>query len=374
MWKLVHSHESLLTAALITEKQRQRFEAVSPRMAEPYALDEKFNPTKSKYPTSFSTSAGLISSVLDMAKYDIAIDRNRFLTKETQQLAFTPTISTKGEKLPYGLGWFTQDYRGLRLIWHYGYWTCNSSLILKVPERNLTFIAMANTDNLSRPTDLGSGDVTGSPVGLAFLKSFIFPEIMREPVPEIDWESTAAQLQDRLRSAEGKPYADLYKKELLVRARMYASVGKSGESARLFKAYSATYSRGLPDELAKKRAIAEILRVADDADQVVEFSLTREQSLRIFAIGEGQGAEIYDYGWIESAETGKIVWQMQARETAHAGGAGKNRMADVVIALPAGRYKLRYKSDDSHSFDRWNSAPPDINFWGIALYAVDDRS
>jgi hypothetical protein len=233
---------------------------------------------------------------------------------------------------------------------------------------------MANTDNLSRPTDLGAGDVTSSPVGLAFLKIFILPEMLREPAPELDWEAGAAQLQDRLRLAEGKPYADLYKKELLVRARMYASVGKMGDSSRLFKAYGATYSKGLPDELAKKRALAEIIRVADGADQTVEFSLPRSQSLRIFAIGEGLGDEIYDYGWIESADTGKAVWKMQTRETTHAGGAGKNRKADVVITLPAGRYRLRYKSDDSHSFDSWNSLPPDINFWGIALYAAGDRS
>jgi hypothetical protein len=134
------------------------------------------------------------------------------------------------------------------------------------------------------------------------------------------------------------------------------------------------YSRSLPDDLARKPPIAEILRVADDADQTVEFTLAREQSVRVFAIGEGQAGEVFDYGWIENAETGKAVWQMQMRDTTHAGGAGKNRKVDLVITLPAGRYKLRYKSDDSHSFDRWNALPPDINFWGIALYAAGDRS
>lgn len=373
-WKVVHSHESPLTVPLITEKHRQRFDAVARILAQPYALDEKFNVTKSKYPPRFSTSAGLISSVLDMAKYDIAIDQNRFLTKETQQLAFTPMTSTKGEKLPYGLGWFTQNYKGVRLIWHYGYWTCNSSLILKVPERNLTFIAMANTDNLSRPTDLGAGDVTSSPVGLAFLKTFILPEIFREPMPEIDWEAPAAEIQQRLKLLAVKPYEDVYKKELLVQSRIYASVGKSSESARLFKAFGALYSKGLPDDLTKKPVIAEIVRITDNADRTVEFNLTRSQSIRVFALGEGQGNEMFDYGWVESAETGKVVWQMQGRETTHAGGAGKNRKTDVVITLAAGKYRLRYKSDDSHSFDRWNALPPDINFWGIALYAIDDRS
>jgi hypothetical protein len=43
-------------------------------------------------------------------------------------------------------------------------------------------------------------------------------------------------------------------------------------------------------------------------------------------------------------------------------------MIDEVITLPAGNYKLRYKTDDSHAFDHWNSLPPDVNFWGIAIF------
>src|SRR4030095_4860866 len=88
-WKLLHAHESALAGTLVTAKQQQRFDAVSRSLAQPYALDDKSNIVKSKYPTFFGVSAGLISSVLDMAKYDIAIDQNRFLRKETQQLAFT---------------------------------------------------------------------------------------------------------------------------------------------------------------------------------------------------------------------------------------------------------------------------------------------
>jgi len=46
----------------------------------------------------------------------------------------------------------------------------------------------------------------------------------------------------------------------------------------------------------------------------------------------------------------------------------KNRLIDARITLPAGNYRLRYKTDDSHSFDNWNAFPPSINFWGIAVY------
>jgi len=367
-WKLVHSHQSAMNRAMITEKHQQRFDVVAKTLAQPYALDREFKPTKISYPQGFSTSAGLMSTVLDMAKYDIAIDQNRFLTKETQQLAFTPSRSTKGEALPYGLGWFTQDYKGTKLLWHYGYWTGNSSFILKVPERNMTFIIMANSDNLSRPTDLGSGDALSSPVGMAFLKTFIFPEKFGETIPEINWNAPASELKNQLKLLAGKPYADLYNKDLVSKLRIHQSVGRAADATQLMKTYGEIFSKPMPEDLVKSPVIAQIVQVLDNEDKSVAFSLSSSQEVRIFAIGEGQAGQMYDYGWIENTDKGLPVWEMQEPKTTHAGGAGKNRKVDVVITLPAGNYKLRYKTDDSHAFDHWNSLPPDINFWGIAVY------
>jgi CubicO group peptidase (beta-lactamase class C family) len=368
IWKLVHAHQSAMNRGLITEKHQQRFDTIVKTLAQPYALDREFKTTKISYPQGFSTSAGLMSTVLDMAKYDIAIDQNKFLTKETQQLAFTPAMSTKGEALPYGLGWFTTNYQGTKLLWHYGYWTGNSSFILKVPERNITFIIMANSDNLSRPTDLGSGDALSSPVGMAFLKTFIFPEKFGEIVPEISWNAPASELKNQLKLLAGKPYADLYSKDLVSKYRINQSVGRATEAAQLMKMYGELFSKPMPEELAKLPLIAQIVQVLDNEDKSVAFSLPSSQEVRIFAIGEGQGGQMFDYGWIENTDKGLPVWEMQEPKTTHAGGAGKNRKVDLVITLPAGNYKLRYKSDDSHAFDHWNSLPPDINFWGIAIY------
>jgi CubicO group peptidase (beta-lactamase class C family) len=366
-WKLVHAHTSPLGTAIITEKQQQRFDTVSKILAQPYALDRESKITKIKYPQSFSVSAGLISTVLDMAKYDIAIDQNKFITKETQQLAFTPAVSTKGETLPYGLGWFTTNYKGTKLLWHYGYWTGNSSFILKVPEQNITFIIMANSDNLSRPTDLGAGNALSSPVGMAFLKTFIFPEKFGESIPEISWNAPATELKSQLNAIKAKPYADIYRTDLVTKVRVYQSVGRAIEVTPLMKMYGEIYSKPMPDELLKLPVIAEIVQVLDNEDKSVVFSLAKSQDVRIFAIGEGQPGQMFDYGWIED-DKGSRVWEMQEPKTAHAGGAGKNRIIDAVITLPAGNYKLRYKSDDSHAFDHWNALPPDINFWGIAVY------
>ena len=367
VWKLVHAHQSPLGGAVITEKHQQRFDNVVKTLAQPYALNREFKITKITYPQSFSTAAGLISTVLDMAKYDIAIDQNKFLTKETQQLAFTPAVSTKGESLPYGLGWFTQNYKGTKMLWHYGYWTGNSSFILKVPEQNITFIIMANSDNLSRPTDLGAGNALSSKVSMAFLRTFIFPDKFGESIPEINWDAPVADLKTQLNAIAGKPYADIYRTEIATQFRINASVGRQTDAARLMKMYGTLFSQPLPADLVKLPVIAEIVQVLNNEDKTVEFSLPSSQAVRIFAIGEGQSGKMADYGWIED-DQGSRVWEMQAPKTLHAGGAIKNRKIDAQITLPAGKYKLRYKSDDSHAFDNWNSLPPDFNFWGITVY------
>jgi CubicO group peptidase (beta-lactamase class C family) len=126
------------------------------------------------YPTHFGTAAGLIASVEDMARYSIAIDEGRFLEAETWEEVFTAAVSNSGETLPYGIGWFIQEYEGQRLQWHYGWWTGNSSLIVRAPDRGLTFVVVANTDGLSSTYRLGGdNNALRSAFGRIFVESFV---------------------------------------------------------------------------------------------------------------------------------------------------------------------------------------------------------
>jgi len=140
-------------------------------LAQGYSSDGR---TPIAYPNYFGTAAGLMASALDVAQYSIAIDANRFLTAETQARVFTPAVSTQGGTLPYGLGWFVQSYQGVRLQWHYGLWIGNSSLIIRVPERQLAFVLLANSERLSAGTSLGAGELLSSPFAKAFLDGFVF--------------------------------------------------------------------------------------------------------------------------------------------------------------------------------------------------------
>jgi CubicO group peptidase (beta-lactamase class C family) len=126
------------------------------------------------HPSYFGTAAGLVASARDMAAFSLAIDQGMFLDPQTWEAVFTPAVANGGQTLPYGLGWFIHYHEGIKLEWHYGHWTTNSSLIVRAPEKGLTFVVLANTPELSARYGLGgSSDVLQSDVARLFVESFV---------------------------------------------------------------------------------------------------------------------------------------------------------------------------------------------------------
>ena len=125
---------------------------------------------------------------------------------------------------------------------------------------------------------------------------------------------------------------------------------------------------GTYEERDSPSALASIVRVGNDERRRKEFSLSRESDVHIYAVGEGRSGEMFDYGWIEDANTGKTMWEMKYRKTEHAGGAEKNRLFEGTMTLPAGRYIVFFETDGTHAYDEWNDSPPDDpDSWGITL-------
>lgn len=150
-----------------------RYRAVLDRLATPYRTTAGAAP--SDVPASGATAAtGLVSTVRDLARFDAALDDAVLLRPETLGLAWSNGTAGNGTLLPSGLGWFVQTYQGERLVWHFGLWPdAFSSLILKVPDRSLTLILLANSDGLSAPFSLDGGDVTASLFARVFLRLFL---------------------------------------------------------------------------------------------------------------------------------------------------------------------------------------------------------
>jgi CubicO group peptidase (beta-lactamase class C family) len=115
--------------------------------------------------------AGVVSTVGDLARFDIALDRGA-IVKDPAKL-FLPPRRPNGQPSVYAYGWYVQEYQGERLYWHAG-WDEEagfSALYLKVPDRGLTFIVLANGAGLWWNNPLDNAEVERSPFARAFLET-----------------------------------------------------------------------------------------------------------------------------------------------------------------------------------------------------------
>jgi hypothetical protein len=125
-------------------------------------------------------------------------------------------------------------------------------------------------------------------------------------------------------------------------------------------------------EYKNENLIAEIVRVRDHKEIDKRFKLDDDTSIRIISIGEGDRSGMYDYAYIEN-DRGKVVWEMTYRKTEHAGGAKKNRLFNDTIMLEKGTYYVYYHTDGSHSYNDWNSSPPDNpEMYGVTILFEKD--
>jgi CubicO group peptidase (beta-lactamase class C family) len=149
----------------------ERYQRVLERMAVPYRVDRRNRTTRTEMPVDgINAATGLVSTVRDLARFDRALD-STLLLESTRALAWTNVTASDFSSLPTGLGWFVQNYRGVRVVWQFGVIpNAYSSLILKVPSRRLTVILLANSDGLSAPFQLHAGDVTRSAFASLFLR------------------------------------------------------------------------------------------------------------------------------------------------------------------------------------------------------------
>jgi CubicO group peptidase (beta-lactamase class C family) len=148
-----------------------RYREVLGRLATPYSVNAQLLPTRSQYNvTTLGAAGGLISSVLDFAKFDIAVRTHVFFGADMLASAWKNPVNSNGQLLPHGMGWFVQTYNGEPVVWQYGIDpNASSSLVLTLPNRNVTLILLANSDGLAKPASLSAGDVTVSPFARVFL-------------------------------------------------------------------------------------------------------------------------------------------------------------------------------------------------------------
>ncbi len=153
-----------------------RYIRVLDRVAVPYRTEGRTRAVRAEAPPAegMNAASGLITTVRDLAEFEKGLDSSLLLLDETRQNAWTAAAGANGTTLPTGLGWFVTRYHDEPVVWQYGILpNAYSSMIIRLPNRHVTLILLANSDGLVAPFELSSGDITRSLFATLFFRLFI---------------------------------------------------------------------------------------------------------------------------------------------------------------------------------------------------------
>jgi CubicO group peptidase (beta-lactamase class C family) len=92
------------------------------------------------------TEGALISSVLDMARWDVALRNGAVVSDEFLEEMWTPVVLNDGSEYPYGLGWALRTVNGQASVSHGGGLPGFITYILRMVDSGLTVITLTNCD------------------------------------------------------------------------------------------------------------------------------------------------------------------------------------------------------------------------------------
>lgn len=139
-------------------------------LALPYDFDATADSTRPGYAPALGLRAasGVLLSIDDLARYALALERGRLTAPAYAAMMTSVRHSHSGIALPYGLGWFVQQYEGESVWWHYGQESSHASLLLRVPSKHLALVVLTNSATISDAARLLDGNIARSLVAQAF--------------------------------------------------------------------------------------------------------------------------------------------------------------------------------------------------------------
>ena len=97
--------------------------------------------------STLSTAEGsLLMSVLDLAKWDAALNARRVLKRASLEVMWTPVPLDDGSAYPGGMAWFIANARGHRIVFHTGGGFGFSTVISRYLDDRITIIVMTNVE------------------------------------------------------------------------------------------------------------------------------------------------------------------------------------------------------------------------------------
>jgi D-alanyl-D-alanine carboxypeptidase len=161
MQEKIFKPAGMTTARVISEAD------IIPNRAAGYVLTE--NGIKNQdwvAPVTNTTADGaLYLSLLDFAKWDVALYGTKLLKQSTLEQMWAPTKLNDGQRTAlYGFGWFTRKVGDKRLIDHSGAWQGFTAYIGRHVDQRVTVVVLANLDGWNAKC---------SEIGRAILKLYV---------------------------------------------------------------------------------------------------------------------------------------------------------------------------------------------------------
>lgn len=114
----------------------------------------------------FYASGGILSTAMDMYKWNQALKSGKLLQKKTLQLAFQPQILSTGQTVPYGFGFYIDNLKGNTVYRHGGALPGFISETFYLPSADIYVVILINAESAVMPQVLArliSAELAGKP-------------------------------------------------------------------------------------------------------------------------------------------------------------------------------------------------------------------
>ncbi|HWF19729.1 MAG TPA: serine hydrolase domain-containing protein, partial [Verrucomicrobiae bacterium] len=99
--------------------------------------------------TDIFSAGAIVSSVVDMAKWDAALNGETLLNQSSKDSWWTPTKLNNGKVQNYGFGWYVDALKGHKNIGHGGATSGFSASIQRFPDDHFSVIVLCNANELN---------------------------------------------------------------------------------------------------------------------------------------------------------------------------------------------------------------------------------
>jgi D-alanyl-D-alanine carboxypeptidase len=192
-------HERIFQPLGMTATRVNDLRAIIPNRSTGYAWQNgKLLNGEYVSPTQPFSAGALISTVLDLGKWDAALYTEKLLKRATLEQMWTPTKLNDGKEHPYGFGWGVATQRKHKRISHGGGINGFSTEISRFVDDKLTVIVLTNAEQ---------GGASQLAIGIAAVYLPDLVEPAPQPVADTDAKLTEflKEVISKLATGEGNP-------------------------------------------------------------------------------------------------------------------------------------------------------------------------